>query len=101
MSAVTHKSKAVTARKPRRDKQKSFFSLRSQEDVVVDAVCSCGHLQSAHGSVCRRVTEDLILREPHDGNCCAGGCECREFEWSRWTTAEEVVANSDQKFLTH
>ncbi len=65
-----------------------FFSEELQE-YVVDSMCSCGHLESEHGSKLLPLQNKLKLRLPHEGNCCSGKCKCPKFHWARWVTVIE------------
>lgn len=54
------------------------------------SACICGHLEEEHGSRLARTEDGLMIRLPHDGNCCCGDCSCSKFNWDRWLTTEEL-----------
>lgn len=67
---------------------KPLFFSQILQDYVVDEMCSCGHLKSQHGSLTARSARG-ILRQPHDGGCCHGICDCKRFTFVRYVTIEE------------
>ncbi len=69
--------------------QKTFFS-KSLQDVVVDGVCECGHLERDHGGQTVRVGKNMT-RVREGGSCCVGKCICSHFVWARWMTATEFA----------
>lgn len=70
---------------------KPFWSNELQ-DYAVAEMCSCGHLKQDHGSSIRDMPDtDKRLRISHDGNCCNGGCQCRQFNFERYVGKEELV----------
>ncbi len=79
---------------------KILFYSESLEDVVVDSVCKCGHLERDHGSQTHKINGKMI--RIHDGgSCCVGKCSCKHFQWDRWVTATEfsnkISANQNER----
>jgi len=59
--------------------------------IVVDEMCKCGHLKSDHGSHSINLGDGHMIRESHEGNCCARKCECPGFTWARFVIKEEAA----------
>lgn len=73
------------------------FYCHSVNDVVIDGVCECGHLERDHGSRLKVIDKDNTLRESHGGGCCADKCNCPRFTWKRWMTITEFAATLAKK----
>ena len=73
-----------------------FFS-NQLGGVVVDEMCHCAHLKSEHGSRTLSLGNDQMLRQGHEGSCCAGICACSGFQWARFVTKEEAAQVYKQK----
>lgn len=67
---------------------KILFHSKALNDVVVDGVCECGHLERDHGSQMMKIGNENI-RVGEGGSCCVGQCGCSHFRWVRWMTATE------------
>lgn len=75
---------------------KPFFS-NSLQDVVVAAVCVCGHLQTEHGSESKKVGNGKFFRAENEGTCCDKHCSCRRFVWAKWLTETDFVTHKNRK----
>lgn len=69
---------------------KPFFS-KPLNDWIVDEVCKCGHSKKEHGSLVKKVSNGM-LRLAEEGNCCSGHCECLQYTFENYITAEQAVA---------
>lgn len=65
---------------------------KAKGDYIVGSMCECGHLERDHGSQTLRISNNRMLRRPHDGNCCKGKCACKRFTWARFVTLTEMAA---------
>lgn len=55
---------------------------KKPETIVVDELCTCGHLKSSHGS-------SVNGYAPGHGSCLI--CGCQKFTWKKFLTAGELA----------
>jgi hypothetical protein len=68
---------------------KAFFSHQIN-DYVVDEMCVCGHLKSHHGSLLHKL-KAVMVRDPSDGSCCSGHCDCTQYAFLRFVAVDEAA----------
>jgi hypothetical protein len=71
------------------------FFLESQQMIVVDALCKCGHRHSQHDRLFIPLPSGKILQEYCEGKCC--DCGCIRFRWQKWLVASDVARRSKKK----
>jgi hypothetical protein len=69
-------------------------------DFVFDEMCECGHLRSEHGSLTLPIKHSNKRVRVHDhGSCCASGCACTRFTWTRFIFTDEYAEKVMNKRL--
>lgn len=65
---------------------KPFYS-KARGELIIDAVCICGHAESEHGSKLHKFP-NIMIREANASNC--SDCDCEHFTWAGWLTLKDM-----------
>lgn len=64
----------------------NFPHVLKDGKVIVDEMCTCGHLITNHGHEQIELPDQTILVEGHGGCLC---CNCQQYTWESWVIEEK------------